>query len=72
MWNHAGIIRSKKSLSRALADLDYHAHRITRFYREAILNKDIIELRNGVLTARIVTAAAIRNTQSKGCHFRKD
>lgn len=72
MWNHAGIIRSRKGLERANADLNYHAHRITRFYREAVLDKDIIELRNGVITAQIIVAAAMHNEKSIGCHFRKD
>lgn len=71
MWNHAGIVRTKKSLERAQADLDYHAHRITKFYREATLNRDMIELRNGVETARLVVAAAIHNESSVGCHYRK-
>lgn len=72
MWNHAGIVRTRKSLERAQADLDYHAHRITKFYREAVLNRDIIELRNGVETARLVVSQAIHNERSVGCHFRKD
>ncbi len=72
MWNHAGIIRTRKGLERANADLNYHAHRITRFYREAVLDKDIIELRNGVVTAQLVVASAIHNENSIGCHYRKN
>lgn len=72
MWNHAGIIRTRKGLERAQADLDYHAHRINRFYREAVLDRDIIELRNGVIAAQLVTEAAVRNEKSIGCHFRKN
>lgn len=72
MWNHAGIIRTRKGLERAHADLNYHAHRITRFYREAILDKDIIELRNGVISAQLVVDAAFHNESSIGCHYRKD
>jgi L-aspartate oxidase len=72
MWNHAGIVRTRKSLERAQADLDYHAHRITKFYRESVLDRDIIELRNGVITAQLVTDAALRNETSIGCHFRKN
>lgn len=71
MWNHAGIVRTHKGLERAQADLDYHAHRITRFYREAILNRDIIELRNGVEAARLIVGAAMHTTRSIGCHYRK-
>jgi len=72
MWNHAGIVRTKKGLDRAIADLNYHAHRITRFYHEAALDRDIIELRNGVEAAQIVASAARSNGTSLGCHYRKD
>jgi len=72
MWYHAGIVRTKKSLERAMSDLNYHAHRIYKFYREAELTRDIIELRNGVETAQLVVRAAMHNKRSVGCHFRKD
>jgi L-aspartate oxidase len=72
MWNHAGIIRTRKGLERANADLNYHAHRITKFYREAVLDRDIIELRNGIISAQIIVASAIHNETSIGCHFRKN
>ncbi len=72
MWNHAGIVRTRKGLERAVADLDYHGHRIGAFYREATLTRDIIELRNGVASARIVVSAAMHDERSIGCHFRRD
>lgn len=72
MWNHAGIVRSSKGLERAYADLNYHAHRITKFYKEAALDRDIVELRNGVMTAQLVVTAAMRNERSIGCHYRED
>lgn len=72
MWNHAGIVRTRKSLERAVADLDYHAHRVGKFYKEAALNRDMVELRNGIVAAQIVVAAAIHDERSIGCHFRKD
>ena len=70
MWNYIGIIRSRRRLDRALADLNYAAHRIEQFYREARVGRDIIQLRNAVLTATIMARAAQANTQSRGCHFR--
>jgi L-aspartate oxidase len=72
MWNHAGIVRTRKGLARASADLGYHAHRINEFYREAALSRDIVELRNGVVTAQIIVAAAIHDERALGCHYRKD
>jgi len=72
MWNHAGIIRTRKGLERASSDLSYHEHRIAKFYKEAVLDRDMIELRNGVVTAQLVVTAAMRNERSIGCHFRAD
>lgn len=71
MWNYVGIIRTKKGLERATADLNYYYRRIMQFYKKAPLNKDIIELRNAVVCASIISNAALRNTKSVGCHFRK-
>ncbi len=69
MWNYVGIIRTAKGLKRAQADLGYYAHRIIQFYREAQLNRDIIELRHAVTAAGIITNAALRSTRTKGCHY---
>lgn len=69
MWNYAGIIRSRKRLGRAQADLDYLSHQIEQFYRSATLTKRIIELRNSVLASTIIVRSALANPVSKGCHF---
>lgn len=71
MWNYAGIIRTRKGLERAKSDLNYYSHRIMKFYREAKLNKSIIELRNAIITASIIVDSAIHNSKSIGCHFLK-
>lgn len=71
MWNYAGIIRTKKGLDRAKADLNYYSHRIIKFYKEAKLNRAIIELRNAIITASIIVDQAIHNTKSLGCHYIK-
>ena len=69
MWNYAGIIRSKKRLLRAMADLDYLNHRIDQFYRGVPLTRRILELRNSVLAASIIVRASLANPVSKGCHY---
>ena len=69
MWNYAGIIRSRKRLARALADLDYLSHRVEQFYRSAILTREIVELRNAVLSALVIVRAASANPASIGCHW---
>ncbi|WP_319561295.1 L-aspartate oxidase [Marispirochaeta sp.] len=69
MWNYVGIIRTKKRLSRAFADLNYLNHRIERFYRSALLRRDVVELRNAIISALVVTRSALNNGQSIGCHY---
>lgn len=69
MWNYVGIIRTKKRLDRALSDLNYFNHRIERFYKEAKVSKQIIELRNAVLSGTLVARAAVSNSMSVGCHY---
>lgn len=72
MWNYAGIIRTRKRLERARADLEYLKHRIDKFYKEAPMDPDIVDLRHGIQVALMITYAALANTQSRGCHFRQD
>ncbi len=72
MWNYAGIIRTKRRLTRALADLGYLSHRIEQFYKESLLTKDLIELRNGMITSFVVVRSALSNKNSMGCHYRID
>jgi len=72
LWNYAGIIRTRKRLERAKADLEYLLHRIEKFYREAQMDAEIVGLRNGILVALMITRAALSNPVSRGAHFRKD
>lgn len=71
MWNYAGIVRSARGLKRARADLSYFSHRIFDFYQNSALTKEIIELRNAVISARIIVDAALHNPRSLGCHYRE-
>ena len=72
MWNYAGIIRTRKRLERARADLEYLKHRIDKFYREARMDAKLISLRHGIQTALIIASAALANPVSRGAHFRLD
>jgi L-aspartate oxidase len=71
MWNYVGIVRTKKRLVRAYSDLNYLNHRIEQFYKEARVTRELLELRNAVLAALLITRAALRNEQSLGCHYRE-
>ncbi|MCL1893284.1 MAG: L-aspartate oxidase [Holophagaceae bacterium] len=72
MWNYAGIVRTKDRLERAREDIGYLYHRIEAFYRRAPVSKQLLELRNGIICARLVLKAALQNPESRGCHFRID
>ncbi len=72
MWNYAGIIRTRKRLERAKADLEYLHHRIEKFYREAKMDPTVVGLKHGIQVALMITHAALANPVSKGAHYRKD
>jgi len=72
MWNYAGIIRTRKRLERAKADLEYLKHRIDKFYKEAPMDPEIVDLRHGIQVALMITSAALANPVSRGAHFLKD
>lgn len=72
LWNYAGIVRTGARLERAKADLHYLAHRLERFYHEARLSRELLELRSGILCARLILNAALQNRESRGCHYRVD
>ncbi|ADN01982.1 L-aspartate oxidase [Spirochaeta thermophila] len=69
MWHYVGIIRTSKRLNRALADINYLQHRVESFYKKAKVRRDIVELRNAVLVARIITQSAVSQQVSVGCHY---
>lgn len=72
MWNYAGIVRTTKRLTRAIADLNYLEHRIDQFYRETKLTDQLIGLRNAIEVTQIIASAAMRNPRSTGAHYRVD
>jgi L-aspartate oxidase len=72
LWNYAGIIRTRARLQRGRGDMGYLYHRIEAFYQEAPLSRSMLELRNGIICARLILKAAIQNPESRGCHYRVD
>jgi L-aspartate oxidase len=72
MWHYVGLARSAGRLARALRDLQHLREAIDDFYRTTRLNDVLIGLRHSVQAALVVTWAAQRNRQSRGCHYRDD
>jgi L-aspartate oxidase len=71
-WNYVGIVRTYERLKRAVADMRELGNRLTKFYHESTISKNIVELFHGQQMAAIVAEAAIRNPVSRGAHFRRD
>jgi L-aspartate oxidase len=69
MWNYAGIIRTRKRLDRARADLEYLRHRIEKFYRQARMEPSVVGLKHGIQVALMITHAALSNPVSRGSHY---
>lgn len=72
MWNYVGISRSSARLHRAFSDLRTLAKNLQDFYKNTPLTKPLIDLFHGCQTAYVITMSAMRNKESKGCHFRAD
>ena len=72
LWNYAGIVRTTERLERARGDMGHLYHRLEAFYRKAPLSRSILELRSGIICARLILKAALLNPESRGCHYRAD
>jgi L-aspartate oxidase len=72
MWNYVGILRTDKMLNRAKEKLSVINSEINEFYHTHKISKDLLELRNIIDVANIITDAAIIRKESRGLHYNKD
>jgi len=72
MWHYVGLVRNAPRLDRAVRELRHLWLNVEGFYRQARLSDGLIGLRNAVQAGLIVARGALRNTTSRGCHFRED
>ena len=71
MWNYVGLIRTRQRLLRAQTTLRHLQSEIEQFYQKAKMDKNIIQLRNGVQTAIAITLATLEARVSRGTHYIK-
>jgi L-aspartate oxidase len=72
MWDFVGIVRSRSRLERARARLALIAGEVEDYYRRARLRPELVELRNMVAVAHLVTKSALYRCESRGLHWRSD
>ena len=72
MTSYAGIIRTEAGLQDLLDLIRKRKQIIEEYYWKHAITRDLIELRNIILNAELITQAALARRESRGGHFRDD
>jgi L-aspartate oxidase len=72
MWNYVGIVRTDKRLARARTRIDQINQEIEEYYWNVVPNRNLIELRNIAILARLTINSARLRKESRGIHYSLD
>jgi succinate dehydrogenase/fumarate reductase flavoprotein subunit len=71
MWRNVGIVRSVPGMKRTIKKLNDMHERVHSLLEEGV-NVPLLELRNMLEAARLITTAAIMRKESRGVHYVKE
>lgn len=72
MSSYAGIIRTQAGLEDLLKLIQARREMVENYYWRHTITRDLLELRNIIEVAELITRAALKRTNSRGGHFRED
>ena len=72
MSAYVGIVRSTSRLRKALKRIHLLQEEVTEISENYYPSKDLIEVRNLVICAELITKSALNRKESRGLHFMKD
>lgn len=70
MWENVGIFRSEETLQKALLDIENLEKEFGK--KDFCINIEEYELRNMLITSKLITKSAIQRKESRGAHYRTD
>ncbi|MDR2252142.1 MAG: FAD-binding protein, partial [Endomicrobium sp.] len=71
-WSYLGIYRSNEKLLKAKKRIDILKNEIDKYFADALISVDSIELRNIACVSELILRSAMLREESRGLHFNID